>query len=145
MKELFKLRTILCWIICVGSYWLSAVLYPYNFYYADTYLPDMSFLQILMMMGITVVLGTGMHLIMQGVKAAGKYIGMKKNLLLYFLYYFVICGLYSYGTDLLLPAIRIEPFWMYLLLGFLPAMLCSIIYSYHMSHKKLKKKTAEEQ
>lgn len=145
MKELFKLRTILCWIVCIGSYWLSAALYPYNFYYMDTYLPQMSILQILMMMGITVVLGTVLHLILQGFKAVGKYIGMKKNLVFYFLYYFVICGLYAYGSDLLLSAIRIEPFWMYLLLGFLPAMLCSIIYSYHMSHKKLQKKTAEEQ
>ncbi len=136
MKELFKLRTILCWIICVGAYWVSAFLYPYNFYYQDTYVPAMTFLQILILLGITVVLGTGMHLLMQGICAVGKWIGMKKNLVLYFLYYFVICGLFAYGTDVLIPFIKIEPFWMYLLLGFLPAMLCSIIYSYHMSHRK---------
>lgn len=137
MKELFKLRTILCWIICVGAYWLTAILYPYNFYYQDTYIPAMSLVQILLFMGITVVLGTVMHLLMQGVVAVGKYIGMKKNLLLYFLYYFVICSTFAFGTDKLLSAIKIEPFGIYLLLGFLPAMLCSIIYSYHMSHRKV--------
>ena len=135
MKELFKLRNILCWIICVGAYWITALLYPYNFYYQQTFLPAASFVQILLFMGITVVLGTVMHLLMQGVGAIGKYIGMKKNLLLYILYYFVICTLYAFGTDKLLSAIKIEPFGIYLLLGFFPAMLCSIIYSYHVSHR----------
>lgn len=136
MKELFKLRTILCWIICIGSYWVTAILYPYNFYYQETYIPEMSFVQILILLGITVVLGTVMHLMMQGVGAIGKYIGMKKNLAFYFLYYFVLCSLFTFGTDKLLTAIKIEPFWLYLLLGFFPAMLCSIVYSYHMSHRK---------
>ncbi len=135
MKELFKLRTILCWIICVGAYWITAILYPYNFYYHETYIPEMNFVQILIFAGITVVLGTVMHLLMQGIGAVGKYIGMRKNLLLYFLYYFVICSAFAFGTDKLLSAIKIEPFGIYLLLGFLPAMLCSIIYSYHVSHR----------
>ncbi|MBO5214294.1 MAG: hypothetical protein J6B86_05945 [Clostridia bacterium] len=135
MKELFKLRNILCWIICVGAYWITALLYPYNFYYQQTYLPAASFVQILIFMGITVVLGTVMYLLMQGVGAIGKYIGMKKNLLLYILYYFVICSLFAFGSDKLLSAIKIEPFGIYLLLGFFPAMLCSIIYSYHVSHR----------
>ncbi len=140
MKEMFQLRTILCWIICVGSYWLTGLLYPYNFYYQDTYVPSMSFLEILTLMGIMVVLGTVMHLIMQGVCAVGKYIGMKKNLLLYFLYYLVICSLFAFGTDRLLPFLKIEPWGLYLLIGILPAMLCSIVYSYHVSRSKKESK-----
>lgn len=135
MKELFKLRTILCWIICVGAYWITAVLYPYNFYYRQTFLPAMSVVQILIFLGITVVLGTVMHLLIQGLNSIGKYIGMKKNLLLYFLYCFGACSLFAFGSDKLLSAIKIEPFGIYLLLGFFPAMLCSIIYSYHVSHR----------
>ncbi len=134
MKDLFKLRTFLCWIVSIGGYWVTAVLYPYNFYYQETYIPDMTFLQVLTFAGITLLLGTAMHLLMQGVCAAGKYIGMKKNLLLYFAYYFVLCTLFAYATDKALSFIKIEPFGIYILIGFLPAMLCSIIYSYHVSH-----------
>ncbi len=138
MKKFFKLRTMLCWIVCVMAYWFTALLYPYNFYYRTTFLPQMSFLQILLFAGITLLLGTVMFLIMQGVGAVGRYIGMKKNLIFYFLYYFVICTAYAWGTDKLLDAVKIEPNGIYLLIGFLPAMLCSIIYSYHRSHRKVK-------
>lgn len=138
MKELFKLRTILCWIVCVGAYWVTAILYPYNFYYQGTYIPQMSLVQVLIFAGITVVLGTLMHLLMQIICAVGKYIGMKKNLILYFLYYFAFCSLFAFGTDKLYTPIKIEPNLLYLLLGFFPAMLCSIIYSYHASQKKVK-------
>ncbi|MBO5247771.1 MAG: hypothetical protein J6B54_00545 [Clostridia bacterium] len=134
MKELFKLRTILCWIATIGAYWLTALLFPYNFYYQDTFIPAMSLAEILIFGGITAGLGTVMHLLMQGVSALGKYIGMKKNLILYFAYYFAICSLFAWGSDQCLSFIKIEPFGIYLLLGFFPAMLCSIIYSYHVSH-----------
>ena len=137
MKKLFKMRTFLCWIVCIVAYWLTALLYPYNFYYQETFVPAMNFLEILIFMGITAGLGTVMFLIMQGVGAIGKYIGMKKNLILYFLYYIVICSAFAFGTDKLLTVITIEPFGIYLLVGFLPAMLCSIIYSYHRSHRKV--------
>ncbi len=137
MKELFKLRTILCWIICIGSYWVTAALYPYNFYYGESYIPEMTFVELLILMGITALLGTGMHLLMQLVCALGKWIGMKKNLVFYFLYHFVICSLFAFTTDKLIAVIKIEPDWLYLLLGFFPAVLCSIVYSYHVSHKPI--------
>ncbi len=143
MKDFFKLRTILCWIICVGAYWVSALLYPYNFYYQETYAPNMTFVQLLILIGITALLGTGMHLMMYFIGLVGKYIGMKKNLALYFLYYFVFCGAYAFATDYFLDIIKIEPFWLYLLLGFFPAMLCSIVYSYHRSHRRLERKKTE--
>ncbi len=143
MKDFFKLRTILCWIICVGAYWVSALLYPYNFYYQETYAPNMTFVQLLILIGITALLGTGMHLIMYFIGLVGKYIGMKKNLALYFLYHFVLCGAYAFATDYFLDIIKIEPFWLYLLLGFFPATLCSIVYSYHRSHRRLERKKTE--
>ena len=137
MKNLFKIRTLLLWIICIGSYWVSAVLYPYNFYYQDSYLPGMPFPKILAMMGITLVLGTVLYVLLLGLNAIGKYIGMKKNLLLYALYHFAFCSLFAFGADKLLTVIKIEPFGLYLLLGVFPAVLYSIIYSYHVSHSKV--------
>ncbi len=129
------MRILLCWVVCILGYWLTALLYPYNFYCQETYLPKASILQILLFAGITFILGTILFLIMRGLDAVGRFIGMKKNLILYFSYNFVLCSAYAWGTDKLLDIIKIEPFGIYLLLGLFPSILCSIIYSYHVSHR----------
>ena len=105
----------------------------------------MTFLQLLILMGITAALGTVMHFLLLGLCALGKWIGMKKSLILYFLYEFILCTLYAFVTDWALDFIKIEPIQLYLLLGFFPAMLCSIVYSYHVSHKKIEKKQVCEE
>ncbi|MBQ1965374.1 MAG: hypothetical protein II348_01715, partial [Clostridia bacterium] len=94
-----------------------------------------SLVQLLLFAGITALLGSVLFLLMQGLNAVGKFIAMKKNLLLYFLYNLILCTGFAWGTDKLLNIIKIEPFGIYLLLGLIPAMLCSIIYSYHVSHR----------
>ena len=135
MKKFFKMRVFLCWFVCILGYGLTALLYPYNFYCQDKFLPGASFVQILLFAGISVLLGTVLFLLMRGLDAMGKFIAMKKNLLLYFLYNFILCTAFAWGTDKLLDIIKIEPFGIYLLLGLIPSLLCSIIYSYHVSHR----------
>ncbi|MBQ5743322.1 MAG: hypothetical protein IIV79_03910 [Clostridia bacterium] len=135
MKKFFKMRIFLCWLVCIFGYWLTALLYPYNFYCQENYLPAASLVQLLLFAGITALLGSVLFLLMQGLNAVGKFIAMKKNLLLYFLYNLILCTGFAWGTDKLLNIIKIEPFGIYLLLGLIPAMLCSIIYSYHVSHR----------
>jgi len=142
MKKFFKLPSLLRWIICIGTYWVTAVLYPYNFYYQETYIPKMSFVQVLILAGITAMLGTLMYLMLQILNGVGKWIGMKKNLILYFLYHMVFCTGFAYLTDYFYDPIKIEPLQLYLLLGFFPAMLCSIVFSYQVSHPEEKKEMA---
>ena len=142
MKKLFNLKTLLYWLVCIGTYLMTAALYPYNFYLLDVYTPKMTFLQLLTWAGIMIGLGTVMFLLLMGLNAIGKWIAMKKNLILYFLYTFVFCTAYTFGTDYFLDIIKIEPHQLFLLLGFFPALLFSIIYSYYATHQNRSKEKA---
>ena len=56
-----KLRPFLRWAICIGSYWITALVYPYNFYYGDHSLPHMGTTEILVFFALMAVLGTVLH------------------------------------------------------------------------------------
>ena len=132
-----KLRPFLRWAICIGSYWITALVYPYNFYYGDNSLPHMGITEILVFFALMAVLGTVLHGLLLLLEWIGKHIGLYKNLIFYFLYHFAICSLFSLGVDQLVPFVRIQPLLLHLLMGFFPAMLCSILQSYHASHKRI--------
>lgn len=136
MKKIFNFRIILCWIICIGTYWVTAFVYPHSCYYNDARFAYMNLTQILVYLGITVIYGTVMFFLLLGLDAIGRYIGMKHNLLLYFLYHFVFCTAFAFVTDKLYQPLMLSPYWIYLLIGFFPATMYSVIYSYHASHLK---------
>lgn len=134
MKRIFTVRDLLRWLTCIGSFITSMILYPYNFYYQRVYLPEMTLTQIVILVGAYIAIGTVMWLAMNLFFLLGKRIGMKKNLIFYFLYSFCFFTLFSFAVDAALPMFDIEPNEMYLLLGFFPSMLYSVIYSYERSH-----------
>ena len=132
-----KLRPFLRWAICIGSYWVTALVYPYNFYYKGTSLSHLGIVEILVFFALMAGLGTVLHGLLLLLEWIGKHIGLYKNLIFYFLYHFAICALFSLSVDQLMPFVNIEPLLLHLLMGFFPAMLCSILQSYHASHKKI--------
>ena len=134
MKNFFKLSTLFYWLTCVATFWVTAIMYPFNVYYGEDRVPFLSLLEILELAGILLALGTVMFLVLQIVGLIGKPIGLKKNLITFFLYHFILCTAFGMGTDYLLDFIHLAPHWIYLLIGFFPACLCSIIFSYDVSH-----------
>jgi hypothetical protein len=136
MMKFISLKNFLRWLVCIGAYWVGIILYPYSFYYQNVFTPKMTLLQTLILLGTFVVAGSLLWLIYGSIHRIGKYIGMERNLILYFLYHFAIGAIYALVVDRILVPFRIEPNEMYLLLGFFPAMLYSVIYSYERSHNR---------
>lgn len=132
-------------LICVGSYWISAILYPYNFYCDETSLPFMKFLLLLKFFGLATVAGAITWIILLGLDALGGKIGITKNLIFFFLYHFVFCTALPWAQVTWLKLIDIQPNEMFLLLGFIPALLYSIVYSYERSHETAAPANAEKQ
>ena len=135
MKRHAFLRILLRWIVSVGSFWISIMLFPYDFYclgYSEP-TPFMSFGQVMALLGLTALAGTGIFCLLLLLKLIGKWIGMYRHLILLFIYHYVICSGCSYLFVHLTGWIDIQPSEMYALLGFIPALLYSIIYSYERS------------
>lgn len=139
MKKFFSFYNLLRWAICVACFWIVAYVYPHNCYLNDVRFAFMSLTEKLAYGGVTAVLGTILYLILSGVHLIGGKIGMKKNLALYFLYHFALSALFTWGADAALGFFKLSPpVWIYLLIGFFMALLYSVVYSYHVSHKKKK-------
>ena len=136
MKKWFKPVELLYWLSCIATFWITAIMYPFNVYLKEDNVPFLSFTRLLILAGILLALGSVMYLILAAVGAIGKHIGLKKNLIVFFLYHFLLCAGFSIGVDLLFTFVTFSPYWIYLLLGFIPATLCSIIYSYDVSHHR---------
>jgi len=137
MKDFFKLSTLFYWLTCIVAFWVTAIMYPFNVYYGEDLMPFLSFTEILAVAGITFLMGTALFLILQIVGILGKPIGLKKNLITFMLYHFIVSTGFGVGADYLLDCIRFSPYWIYLLIGFIPAALCSIIFSYDVTrHRK---------
>lgn len=136
MKKWFKPSSLLYWLSCVAAFWITAIMYPFNVYLKKDNVPFMEFKEILILAGILFLLGTAMYLLLELIGAVGKLIGLKKNLIVFFLYHFIFCSGYAVGIDLLFDFVRFSPYWIYLLIGFIPAVLCAIIRSYDVSHHR---------
>lgn len=133
MKRPFVEDFFLRWAVCVGSYGITAVLFPYNFYLQEQFLPVLSHPKLLAFAGTVFLLGTGLHLELLITHLLGKRVGMTRNLPYYFGGNFAFALLYVWGTDNLCPFVNAEPFWLYLLLAAPPAILISILYSFRRS------------
>ena len=136
MKTFFKIPTLLYYLSCVGSFWITTVMYPYSVYYYEDSAPFLSILGWLKLAGIGAILGTVLFIILSLLSIAGKPLGLHKNLIVYFFFHFAICSAFSVGVDFLFDFIGFSPYWIYVLLGFIPATLCSIIHSYEVTHAK---------
>ena len=136
MKSFFRMSTFLHWATCVAAFWVTTIMYPFSVYYHEDRVPFLGIKEIAILAGITFLLGTVMFLLLQLVGWIGGYIGFKCNLIIYFLYHFILCGGYAVGVDYLFEFIHFSPYWIYLLIGFFPAALCSVIHSYHVSHHR---------
>ncbi|MBP3299992.1 MAG: hypothetical protein J6M34_00615 [Clostridia bacterium] len=138
MKYFFKIPTLLYYLTCIATFWLTAIMYPYNVYYYENSVPFLSFTGWLTLAGIGAILGTVLFVILSLLSTACKPLGLHRNLIAYFFFHFLVCSGFSIGVDYLFDFIHFSPYWVYLLLGFIPATLCSIIHSYEVSHQKRK-------
>ena len=140
MKQWLKPTEFLYWLSCVATFWITAIMYPHNVYLAESKnVPSLSLGEIALLAGVLLLLGTAMYLLLALIGFLGKWVGLKKNLIVFFFYHYIVCSVFGVGVDHLFPFIKFSPFWIYLLLGFVPAMICSIIRSYEVSHHGNKK------